>query len=189
MSKVDKGQLSDQREVDFTVPTPIKTDWTRRLKNIVQNAGVDRGSVEIDTSENEYLSNESEHKDPTRKKQIVTDEALFKTLKNNVSARSKLSEIHSARSHKYGHVHFGPKSWYKESTNISEKLTSQEDRRKFRQGLKCNVEFLNQLNLHDLSKILQGYRGKTPRGVGFFFELASFFGPFSKKKNPPLLLT
>ena len=90
MNKVDKGQLSDQREVDFTVPTPIKTDWTRRLKNIVQNAGVDRGSVEIDTSENEYLSNESEHKDPTRKKQIVTDEALFKKLKNNISARSKL---------------------------------------------------------------------------------------------------
>ena len=154
MSKVDKGQVSDQREADFTVPTPVKTDWTKRLKNIVQNAGVDRGSVGIDTSENEYLSNESEYKDPTRKKQIVTDEALFKKLKNNISARSKLSEIHSARSHKYGHVQFGPKSWYKESTNISEKLTSQEDRRKFRQGLKCNVEFLNQLNLHDLSKIL-----------------------------------
>ena len=65
-----------------------------------------------------------------------------------------MSTIHSARSHKYGHVQFGPKSWYKESNNISEKLSSQEDRRKFRQGLKCNVEFLNQLNMHDLMKIL-----------------------------------
>ena len=39
-----------------------------------------------------------------------------------------------------------------ESINISKKLTSQEDRRKFRQGIRCNIEFLNQLNMHDLIK-------------------------------------
>ena len=85
---------------------------------------------------------------------MLNDEALFKKLKSNIAARSKLSSIHAARAYKYGHVQFGPKSWYKESVNISEKLTSQEDRRKFRQGLKCNVEFLNQLNIHDLVKNL-----------------------------------
>ena len=88
---------------------------------------------------------------------MSSDSLVFKKLKNNISARSNLSAIHSARSHKYGHVQFGPKSWYKESSNISEKLTSQEDRRKFRQGLKCNVDFLNQLNMHDLlSHFLNG---------------------------------
>ena len=76
----------------------------------------------------------------------------MKFYKSSISARSNLSAIHAARSHKYGHVQFGPKTWYKETVNISEKLTSQEDRRKFRQGLKCNIDFLNQLNLHDLMK-------------------------------------
>ena len=98
------------------------------------------------------MSENSEHEDSSdndnskskRNKELSSDSLVFKKLKNNISARSNLSEIHSARSHKYGHVQFGPKSWYKESSNISEKLTSQEDRRKFRQGLKCNVDFLNQ---------------------------------------------
>ena len=69
--------------------------------------------------------------------------SIFKKLKDNIAARSNLSSIHAARAYKYGYVQFGPKSWYKESSNISSKLTDQEDRRKFRQGLKCNVDFLN----------------------------------------------
>ena len=59
----------------------------------------------------------------TCNKEMLNDEALFKKLKNNIAARSKLSSIHAARAYKYGHVQFGPKSWYKESNNISEKLT------------------------------------------------------------------
>ena len=137
------------------MPSPVTSSWTKRLKNLVQNAGVDRGSVEVDNNELDSIgSDEDKSNDKSRNKEIVNDEALFKKLKNNVKARSKLSTIHAARSHKYGHVQFGPKSWYKESDNISEKLTEQGDRRKFRQGLKCNVEFLNQLNMHDLMKIL-----------------------------------
>ena len=85
---------------------------------------------------------------------MLNDEALFKKLKSNIAARSKLSSIHAARAYKYGHVQFGPKSWYKESVIVFYKWTSQEDRRKFRQGLTCNVEFLNQLNIHDLVKDL-----------------------------------
>ena len=139
---------------EFPVPTPEKSSWTERLKTLVRNAGVDRGRVEIDSSESDSQSHDDDRTTTSRSKKLVSDEALFKKLKNNPSARSKLSAIHSARSYKYGHVQFGPKSWYKEAVNISEKLSSQEDRRKFRQGLKCNVEFLNQLNMHDLTKIL-----------------------------------
>ena len=139
---------------EFPVPTPEKSGWTERLKTLVRNAGVDRGRVEVDSSESDSQSHDDGRTTPSRKKEFISDETLFKKLKNNPSARSKLSSIHSARAHKYGHVQFGPKSWYKEVVNISEKLTSQEDRRKFRQGLKCNVEFLNQLNMHDLTKTL-----------------------------------
>ena len=38
--------------------------------------------------------------------------------------------------------------------NISEKLKSQEVRGKFRQGIKCDIDFLNQLNMHNLVKAL-----------------------------------
>ena len=120
----------------------------------MQNAWVDRGSVEIELSESESSSNEDNLVNDKRRKQIHNDEALFKKLKNNTAARSNCSSIHAARAHKYGHVQFGPKTWYKESVHISEELTSQEDRREFRQGLKCNVDFLNQLNMHDLMKTL-----------------------------------
>ena len=73
-----------------------------------------------------------------------------------------MSSIHAARAHKYGQVQFGPKSWYKESSNVSTKLTAQEDRRKFRQGLKCDVDFLNQLNMHDLmTNLIDGSQGIT----------------------------
>ena len=101
-------------------------------------------------SDSESTSNDDTFSSKKHKKDILSNEVLFKKLKNNISARSNLSSIHAARAHKYGQVQFGPKSWCKESSNISTKLTNQEDRRKFRMGLKCNVDFLNQLNMHDL---------------------------------------
>ena len=120
----------------------------------MKNAGVDRGSVELISSESSSSSSEDNLSSKHRKKDIRSNEALFKKLKNNPSARASLASIHAARSYKYGQVHFGPKSWYKESSSVSEKLTSQEDRRKFRQGLKCDIDFLNQLNMHDIMKTL-----------------------------------
>ena len=77
---------------------------------MVQNAGVDRGRVEIDLSDSESLSNADDITNDNRRKQILSDEALFKKLKNNTTARSNLSSIHAARAHKYGHVQFGPKT-------------------------------------------------------------------------------
>ena len=84
----------------------------------------------------------------------MSNEKIFKKLLNNPTARTNLASIHEARAHKYGHIQFGPKTWYKEAVNISRKLTSQEDRRKFRQGLRGESDFLNQLNMHDLMKSL-----------------------------------
>ena len=120
------------------------------MKTLVQNAGVDKGSVEINVSE----SDSSSSSDSDHKKKFVDNEKIFKKLKNDPTARTNLASIHAARSHKYGYIQFGPKNWYKESLNVSQKFASQVDRRKFRQGLKCNVDFLNQLNMHDLMKEL-----------------------------------
>ena len=116
---------------------------------MVQNAGVDRGNVEIVLSDSESIINEDNLTNESRNKKTLND-VLLKKLTNNIVHRSNLSSVHTARAHKYGHVHFYPKSWDKESSNISTKLTSQEDRIKLCQGLKCNVDFLNQLNMDDL---------------------------------------
>ena len=99
----------------FPVPSPVGSTWTEHLKTLVQNAGFDRGNVEVDASDSSSSSNSDDsNKDDLvsilRKKEILSDEALFKKLKNNIAARSKLSSIHAARAHKYGHVQFGPKN-------------------------------------------------------------------------------
>ena len=83
-------------------------------------------------------------------------EEVYQKLCANPVARSRLENLHAARAHKYGHAHFGPKGWYKESTNIAKKFKSQAHRRKFRAGLKGLVDFLNQLNILDLEKGLAG---------------------------------
>ena len=80
------------------MPTPVTSNWTKRLKNLVQNAGVDRGSVGVDNELESHSSGEVKSDDTSRDKVIINDEALFIKLKNNVKARSKLSTIHSARS-------------------------------------------------------------------------------------------
>ena len=161
MSKVKHESDKEQKDLtplgsEFPIPSPVEGSWTKRLRTLVQNAGVDSGSVQHDESEDENQSSEDKSNESVSKKELISNEALFKKLKSSISARSSLSAIHAARAYKYGHVQFGPKTWYKDSENISEKLTSQEDRKKFRQGLKSDVDFLNQLNLHDLVKYFIG---------------------------------
>ena len=73
---------------------------------------MDRGSVEVDVSETDSSSSDSDENIDRkhRKKRVRNEEALFKKLKNNIAARSNLYSIHSGIAHKYGHVQFGPKS-------------------------------------------------------------------------------
>ena len=179
-SKANPGALTPVTD-RFHVPSPTEDKWTSHLKTLVQNAGVDRGSVEVGLTDSESTSSSvstsnDDCVDVKRKKKNCSDEALFKKLKNNITARSDLSSIHAARSHKYGHVQFGPKKWYKESVHISEKFTSQKDRKKFRQGLKCNVDFLNQLNMHDLmSMLIKGKQSVSAIHKSVILKLGDIF--------------
>ena len=69
-------------------------------------------------------------------------------------SRCKLEHIHAARAFKYGHSQFGPKNWYKEGPGLAFKLKNQNHRRKFRQGLRSDVDFVNQLNVMNLRSLL-----------------------------------
>ena len=99
-------------------------------------------------------------------------EKIYKKLVGDPLARSRIENLHAARAHKYGHAHFGPKYWYKESLNLAKKWKSQDDRRKFRVGLKGLVDFLNQLNIMDLEKLLNN---GEPEG----FNLLKIPGPMA----------
>ena len=83
-------------------------------------------------------------------------EFLFNKLKQSPHLRKSLSAVNKARAFKYGSRAFGHKQWYKEDFNLKEGLRSNEDRRKFRFGLKSNVDFLIQLDILNLkAKLLE----------------------------------
>ena len=79
----------------------------------------------------------------------------YDRLRQNPLERCRLENIHAARAHRYGIAHLGPKYLYKENTNLGSKLKTQADRRKFRAGLKGDVDFLNQLNMLDFEEFFR----------------------------------
>ena len=93
--------------------------------------------------------------DPTQDSDAEICEKWFKKLRKDPLARSRLENVHSARGFKYGFAHFGSKHWFKEKDNLAKKLKTQADRRKFRIGLKADVDFINQLNIMDLEDMVQ----------------------------------
>ena len=94
-------------------------------------------------------------------------EYVYKKLLGDPLARSRIENLHAARAHKYGHAQFGPKSWYQETLNLAKKWKSQDDRRKFRMGLKGIVYFLNQLN--------QAFQGEQPNQSVLLDHLLAFY--------------
>ena len=99
-------------------------------------------------------------------------EYIYEKLRGDPLARSRIENLHAARAHKYGHAQFGPKFWYRDSLHMATKWKSQDDRRKFRIGLKGLIDFLNQLNIMDLEKLLNS-------GVSGGFKLLKMPGPVS----------
>ena len=92
---------------------------------------------------------------PVIEKEEDVAEKFFKKLLGNPLARCRLEHIHSARAFKYGHAQFGAKSWYKEGPGLASKLKNIKNRRKFRQGLRSNVDFVNQLNIMNLKALFE----------------------------------
>ena len=112
-------------------------------------------------------------------------EFMYNKLRKDPVARSRLENIHAARAHRYGAAHFGQKFWYKENQTIAKKLKTQAHRRKFRQALRADLDFINQLNLMDLEETLE-------RGEVEALNLLKLEEPvtpselFSSLKNVPL---
>ena len=100
------------------------------------------------------------------KDDFAFSQKTFQKLLRDPTARSKLEALHIAKGFKYGLAQFGPKHWYKDAPLLATKLKSQSDRRKFRQGLKGDVEFVNYLNVQNLRNLLDsgGKNGSNAYG-------------------------
>ena len=142
--------MNQERKCPTPISSPLSTNLERLLKS---NEGGDKEPpFDFSNLVHEKLVELLGSVPPTPDLEAKNEERWFNKLRKVPSARTKLENIHSARSFKYGAAQFGPKAWYRESPGLSKKLKSQQDRRKFRQGLKGNLEFLNQLNISDLEK-------------------------------------
>ena len=145
-----------EKRPELASPTEERSEFMDALRKLVPPK--DKGNESVEGQFSEYqkkiLSLLGASKTPT-KSGVEHFEQVYEKLQTDPLARSRLENLHAARAHKYGHAHFGPKSWYKESTSLSKRLKSQADRRKFRAGLKGLIDFLNQLNIMDLEKAFQ----------------------------------
>ena len=142
-------------------PTDPKSGFMEHLKKLVppDNGGSEGESLNFNKQFQVKILDLLEAVKPNKDFDDEHFEQVYKKLLKNPLARSQLENIHAARAHKYGYSQFGSKFWYKESKNLARKFKSQTDRRKFRIGLKGLVDFINQLNIIDLEKLLE--KGET----------------------------
>ena len=156
------GDLKELRADDpdstpkLASPTDEKSEFMKHLKKLIppEDGGSDGESVKFDKQFQVKILNLLEAANPGKDFDVEHFEQVYEKLLKDPLARSQLENLHAARAHKYGYAHFGSKFWYKESKNLARKFKSQTDRRKFRIGLKGLIDFINQLNIIDLEKVL-----------------------------------
>ena len=138
-------------------PTQEKSAFMEALKKLVppEEGGSEKSTVHFSEKFQNKILNLLDTANSSSKFNFEHFEQVFKKVQTDPLARSRLENLHAARAHKYGHAHFGPKSWYKESTSLATKFRSQANRRKFQVGLKGLIDFLNQLNIMDLEESFQ----------------------------------
>ena len=102
-------------------------------------------------AQDQYVNNlgKFNSEDPKRQSRLT-----FANLRENRAARRDLVALHTARAHAYGERDCGQKSWYTDKAGVAQRLKSQDERRKFRMGLKANMEFWTQLRIGDLRAAL-----------------------------------
>ena len=89
--------------------------------------------------------------------------SMFVALKTFPHLRRSLFSLNSARSHIYSASYFGNSKWYSEGVDFGKTALTTHERRKIRFGLKSNVDFLVQLDMHNLKQILSENQSNVER--------------------------
>ena len=148
------------KEADLSCPTDEQSKFMRDLGKLIpqKNGGNVIPSIEFSEKFQEKILNLLEAANKNKDFDVAHFEEVYEKLCANPLARSRLENLHAARSHKYGHAHFGPKTWYKESTNLAKKFKSQAHRRKFRVGLKRVGGFFESIKHFGFRKVFGGWQ-------------------------------
>ena len=135
---------------------------------IIDEIKVSMSNISSEQSQTLSFSNQFENKllnilatsNPPSISEADNFKITFDKLRKNPLERSRLEKVHIARGHKYGIAHLGEKNWYQENLNLGNQLKTPSDRRKFRAGLKGDVDFINQMNMFDFEECLKSGNSK-----------------------------
>ena len=131
LGQVENGPAADPKEGPaLDCPTDEKSEFMKELKKLVpqKDGGSDLASVQFSEQFQKKILNLLEVSNSSASFDAEHFEQIFQKLQKDPLARTRLENLHAARAHKYGHAHFGPKSLYKESTNVAKKFKSQAER-------------------------------------------------------------
>ena len=154
--------VDQHREEKFLWPSPQprSTDWMSELSNALRPNAPSGNMFDFDSNQNNYNGKSFE---ANLIKTILDNphpnyddgQRVYAKLRKNPNLRKSLASLNTARAYLYGSRAFGLKSWYKESFDVFKGLRSNAERRKFRFGLKGNIDFLIQLDVQNLKTCLQ----------------------------------
>ena len=151
-------------ETEFAHPTPVPgtESWIDELRMLTKRRYDHRGDREEGSAywnlEESPLYNNVKLKEELKVKSTKFDESFSPTINRKLfelenrfgHIHKTLSSLNSAKSLQYGSKFFGMQKWYTDDFNVSQKMQTNVDRRKFRFGLKSNVDFLIQLDIENL---------------------------------------
>ena len=145
-----------QKVKEWTNPTDVNGEFLKQLKQLVtsKEEGLDESPSNFSSEFQKKILNLLGSAVPGNDPDANKSEFMFNKLRKDPLSRSRLENIHAARAHRYGAAHFGSKFWYKENQAIAKKFKCQAHRRKFRQALRADLDFINQLNLMDFDDLL-----------------------------------
>ena len=149
------GDREEKEELNFESPTPLQAQLLKqisKLRDCNDGGKKDVSAVNFSKTFQDKLLALLDSSVPGT--DFEKAQKTFQNLLKDATARSRLDLLHTARGYKYGFTQFGPKNWYKDSQFLAKRLKTQADRRKFRQGLKADIEFINFLNVKDVEELL-----------------------------------
>ena len=146
-----------QKVKEWTNPTNVNGEFLKQLKQLVtsKEEGLDESPINFSSEFQKKILNLLGSAVPGNDPDANKSEFMFNKLRKDPLSRSRLENIHAARAHRYGSAHFGSKVWYKENQAVAKKFKCQAHRRKFRQALRADLDFINQLNLMDFDDLLK----------------------------------
>ena len=137
------------------------------------------GEVELETKINSSSSDRYAIGSPIKR-------TLFSAPSKFSYIQLSLASIHTAKSHIYSNNFFGQKKFYRDEFDFAKTPLHPTDRRKIRFGLKGIVDFIIQLDLHNLRELLLENDKKVEKFTtrasfcqNTFFADDSFFGLLS----------